>query len=365
MHYLDHAATTPLRPAAREAWLAAAGEPGNPSSVHGAGRRSRAILEDAREQVAALLGAHPTEVIFTSGATEANNLALASARGAVVSTAVEHHSVLDPAKALGATLVGVDSDGVVDLDRFSHALEGARLASVQWVNNEVGTIQPIAEIVAAASAAGVPAHSDAVQAVGHVPIDFAASGLAMMSVSAHKVGGPVGIGALLARRDVRLEPLARGGGQQRGRSGTLDAAGASAFSAALAEAVGSTQSLDAEAARLADLREALIEGISAIEGARVTGGASVSPHIVNVILPGTRAESVLFGLDQAGIEVSSGSACTAGVVDASHVLLAMGEDATLASAAIRVSTGWTTTRADVDALLAALPRIVEAARTIR
>lgn len=364
MHYLDHAATTPLRPSAREAWLNAAGEPGNPSSVHAAGRRSRAILEDAREQIAALLGAHPTEVILTSGATEANNLALASAEGGIVTTAIEHHSLLDPAKALGASFVGVRRDGVLDLDELEGALarEGAGLVSVQWVNNEVGTIQPIADVVARAADAGVPVHSDAVQAVGHLPVDFGASGLAMMAVSAHKVGGPVGVGALLARRDVRLSPLARGGGQQRGRSGTLDAAGAAAFAAALAEA---TSQLEAEANRLEALRADVADGIVAIDGARVMGGAAAhAPHIINIVLPGTRAEAVLFGLDQAGIEVSSGSACTAGVVDASHVLLAMGEGAATASAAIRVSAGWTTTREDVGALLGALPGVVAAARAI-
>jgi len=223
-----------MRPSAREAWLAAAGTVGNPSSVHSAGRHARAIVEDARESVAANLGAHPTEVVFTSGATEANHLALASAHGLVVTTAVEHHSVLDPAKVLGAEFVGVDRDGAVDIALLTLEAPRAALISVQWVNNETGTIQPVGDVVALAADAGVPVHSDAVQAVGHLPIDFAASGLALMSVSAHKIGGPVGVGALLARRDVTLQPLARGGGQQRGRSGTLDAAGAASFAAALA-----------------------------------------------------------------------------------------------------------------------------------
>ena len=349
-----------MRPSAREAWLAAADTLGNPSSVHTAGRRARAIVEDARESVAANLGAHPTEVVFTSGATEANNLALASAHGLVVTTTGEHHSVLDPAKELGAVFVGVDRDGAVDIALLTLEAPRAALISVQWVNNETGTIQPVGDVVALAADAGVAVHSDAVQAVGHLPIDFAASGLALMSVSAHKIGGPVGVGALLARRDVTLQPLARGGGQQRGRSGTLDAAGAASFAAALAEA---TSTREAEAARLGELRARLVDGVGQIDGALVTGGAT-SSHIFNAVFPGTKAESTLFGLDRAGIEVSSGSACTAGVVDASHVLMAMGYDASEASAALRVSLGWTTTVADIDAFLSALPAVVAAARAV-
>ena len=359
-HYLDHAATTPLRPAAREAWLDVAAEVGNPSSVHAAGRRARAIVDDARERIAAALGAHPTEVILTSGATEANNLALASATGLILTTATEHHSALDPARARGAVEIGVGPDGVVDLGAFVSQLPVTGLASVHWVNNEVGTVQPLGAVVAAASDAGVPVHSDAVQAVGHLGIDFAASGLATMAVSAHKVGGPVGVGALLARRDASLTPLARGGGQQRGRSGTLDAAGAAAFAAALERAVGERE---AEAARLSALRARLVAGVAAIPDAVVAGPIEgVSPHILNVVFPGARAEAILFALDQQGIEVSSGSACTAGVVDASHVLLAMGFSTADASAAVRISLGFTSDDGDVDAVLAALPTAVAQAR---
>ena len=352
-HYLDHAATTPLRASAREAWLAAHGQAGNPSSIHGAGRRSRAVLEDARERVAAALGAHPTEVIFTSGATEANNLALASADGLIVASAYEHHSVLDPVKALGGVLVR-------DIPGLTLELPRVALVSWQWVNNEVGTIHPVGEIVSLAADAGVPVHSDAVQAVGHLEVNFADSGLTYMSVSAHKVGGPVGIGALLAKRGARLTPIARGGGQQRARSGTLDAPGAAAFAAALDEAVAE---LASERARLESLRGQLLAGLTAaVPDAIVMGGAHVSPHILNAIFPGASAEAMLFALDQRGIEVSTGSACTSGVVDASHVLLALGRTEAEATSALRVSLGHTSTSADVDALLAALPDVVAAAR---
>lgn len=359
-HYLDHAATTPLRAEARDAWLNAAAQVGNPSSVHAAGRRARAIVDDAREQIAAALGAHPTEVILTSGATEANNLALASASGPIITTATEHHSALDPARAHGAVEIGVGADGVVDMGALVLELPRAGLVSVQWVNNEVGTVQPVGAVVAAAADAGVPVHSDAVQAVGHLEVDFGASGLTTMAVSAHKVGGPVGVGALVARRDASLTPLALGGGQQRGRSGTLDAPGAAAFAAALEKTVGERA---AESARLHALRNRLLAGVAAVPDAVVAGPAEgVAPHILNVVFPGARAEAILFALDQVGLEVSSGSACTAGVVDASHVLLAMGYSAGDASAAIRISTGHTSDDADIEALLAALPTAVAQAR---
>jgi cysteine desulfurase len=363
VHYLDHAATTPLRASARDAWLAVVDEgsdAGNPSSVHAAGRRARSIVEDSRERVAAALGAHPTEVIFTSGATEANNLALASACGPVVTSTVEHHSVLDTAKAHGAIVLGVDSRGVVDVEAIQRELPRTGLLSVQLVNNETGTVQPLGEVLALAAAAHVPVHSDAVQAIGHVHVNFAESGLAMMSVSAHKVGGPVGVGALIARRDVALNPIVRGGGQQRGRSGTLDAAGTAAFAAALAEAVGD---LEAASARLSALRGRIADGVAAaVPDAIAMGGEHVAPHIFNAIFPGASAEALIFALDQHGIELSSGSACTAGVVDASHVLLAMGRTQAEAGSALRVSVGHTSTEADVDAFLTALPSVVAAAR---
>lgn len=389
-HYLDHAATTPLRPAAREAWLEASAQVGNASSLHASGRRARSFVEEARERVAAALGAHPTEVIFTSGGTEASNLAIkglwwsrsrADARALrVVTTAVEHHAALDPARwlasAQGARCIElrVDVDGQVSLealaDTFARSERDCALLSLQWVNNELGTVQPLARAVALAHAHGVPVHSDAVQAPGHLAIDFAHSGLATMAVSAHKVGGPAGVGALLARRDSRLEPLLHGGGQERKvRSGTVDAAGVWAFAAALDEAV---SALDTESARVCELAVALAAGIelavpdAVVRAPEAAGGdGRQAPHIVHAIIPGAPAEALLFGLDQAGIDASPGAACTAGVIEPSHVVRALGGAEADAAQTVRFSLGWTSTQADVDAALAALPEAVARARSSR
>lgn len=389
-HFLDHAATTPMRRAAREAWLEATGrlatgEWGNPSSLHAGGRAARAAVEDARERIAAALGAHPTEVIFTAGATEANNLAIkgwfwgaGGEPAAIITTAVEHHSALDPGRWLAReqrarlSEVGTGPDARIStedvatmLDEVLDSGDGMRaLISVQWVNNETGAIQPLTDVAALAQAMGVPVHSDAAQAVAHLRVDFASSGLTTMAVSAHKVGGPVGTGALLARRDARLAPVEHGGGQERRlRSGTVDVAGAIAFAAALEETVAAR---DAERTRLAALRDRLAAGIdAAIHDVHITAPADPdawAPHIVHAIIPGAPSEALLFLLDQAGIEASSGSACTAGVVDASHVALAMGYDAVRAAQTLRLSLGHTSTDADVDAVLAVLPDAVAKAR---
>lgn len=386
MSYLDHAATTPMRRAAREAWIEATGrlatgEWGNPSSLHAAGRAARAAVEDARERIAAALGAHPPEVIFTSGATEANNLALKgwswgtpAGERTLITTAVEHHAALDPARWLarehGVTLIElpVGPDARVAADAVAAALEtrveGGALLSVQWVNNETGTIQPLTEVIALAQTMGVPVHSDAAQAVPHLSMDFASSGLTTLAVSAHKLGGPVGMGALLARRDARLAPVEHGGGQERRlRSGTVDVAGAVAFAAALEEAV---ESREAAGKQIAALRDRLAAGIEAsVPDAHLTRPADPdhwAPHIVHLVIPGAPSEALLFLLDQAGIAASSGSACTAGVVDASHVALAMGYDAVRAAQTLRLSLGHTSTEEDVDAVLAALPDVVAQAR---
>lgn len=392
-HYLDHAATTPMRPAARDAWLEASDEGGNPSSLHASGRRARARLEDARERIAASLGAHPTEVIFTSGATEANNLAIKGGvwaaidadpnRRGLITTQVEHHASMEPARwltvghqvpvvelAVGATgLLGLDA---LALELDAHASHTA-LVSVQWVNNEVGTVQPIAAVVALAADAGVPVHSDAAQALAHEAVDFGSSGLTTMAVSAHKVGGSVGVGALLARRDASLVPVIHGGGQGRKvRSGTLDVPGAVAFAVALEEAVTSRST---ERARLTRLGTRLIEGMGAscptgvLSGPEPgtswpTSGGGVdarAPHIVHFSFPGANADSLLFGLDSRGIDASQGSACTAGVVQASHVLLAMGRSEADARSTLRFSLGWTSTEADVEAVIAAMPESLERA----
>lgn len=381
--YLDHAATTPIAAEALAALTRELARTGNPSSLHGSGRRARRSVEDAREAIAAAAGAHPSEVIFTSGGTEADNLAVKGLywarraekpeRTRILCSAVEHHAVLDTVEWLerheGAevTWLPVDSDGVVDLAALGSALsrnpETIALVSVMWANNEVGTIQPVREVVAAAHAAGVPVHSDAVQAFGSLPVDFRASGLDAMSISGHKIGGPVGVGALLLGRAVKLTPVMHGGGQERDvRSGTLDTASIAAFAAA-AEAV--TKDLPGEAARIAALRDNLIAGVRAAVPDAVLRGAPGDgrlPGNAHFTFPGCEGDSLLFLLDLAGVESSTGSACTAGVPRPSHVLLAMGLDEDTARGAQRFSLGHASTESDLDALLAALPGAYERAR---
>lgn len=380
-HYLDHAATTPMRESARAAWLDASARLGNPSSLHASGRAARSLLEDARETVAGALGAHPTEVIFTSGGTEADNLAIKGAywarnaaepaRVRVVTTAVEHHAALDPvrwlAKAEGATAVElpVDAHGVLSIDALAAQVEGhadeVALVSAQWVNNEMGAIQPIADVVALAKTRGIPVHCDAVQGIGHVPFDFGATGLTTAAVSSHKVGGPVSAGALLARRDAALAPLTHGGGQERRlRSGTVDVAGAWAFAAAVDDAV---RAVEEEAARVAALGRRLAQAIAEFSpGAIVHGPRDGAPHIVHAIIPGASAEALLVAFDLAGVEVSPGAACTAGVVEPSHVVMAMGRPGADALSTVRFSLGWTSTEEDIDAAIAALPAALQQAR---
>ncbi|WP_062291337.1 cysteine desulfurase family protein [Demequina phytophila] len=381
MTYLDHAATTPLRDTAREAWIEASRQLGNPSSLHAAGRRARAIVEDARERIAAAVGADAPEVILTSGGTEADNLAVKGlhwgraaqdpARRRLIVSSVEHHAVLDPARWLAhrrdAELIeiGVDPAGVLDLDALDTALDHeASAVSVMWANNEVGAVQPLADVVALAAAHGVPVHADAVQALPYLDVHLHRSGLDAVTVSAHKVGGPVGVGALVARRGLPLEPLAHGGGQQRSvRSGTLDAPGAAAFATAVDDAVAERAS---ERARVERLRTHLVEGLrSRVPEATVTGPLDAArrlPGIVHCVIPGARAESVLFLLDAAGVAASSGSACTAGVVQSSHVAMAMGWSPEDAACTLRLSLGRTTAEADVATVLAALPDAVARAR---
>ena len=378
--YLDHAATTPMVAAAIEAMAAQWRLAGNPSSLHASGRAARRVLEESREQVADLLGAQPVEVIFTSGGTEADNLAIKGSYGArarsegrsrVVASAIEHHAVLDPARWLASsggadlTEIGVDSTGRVRLDELSAAVDDrTAVVSVLWANNEVGTIQPVAEVAEVARRVGAWSHSDAVQAAGHLPVDFTASGLDLMTVTAHKLGGPVGVGALIARREIGLESMLHGGGQERDvRSGTLDVAGAAGFAAALQVAVES-QSLERE--RLESLRAGLVAAVlTAVPDAVVHGPSDPDdrlPGVLNVELPGCSADALLLLLDAAGIDCSTGSACAAGVAEPSHVLLALGRTERQASSALRFSLGHTSTRADVDALAAALPEVLVRAR---
>lgn len=386
--YVDHAATTPISAPALAALTLELSRSGNPSSLHGSGRRARRSVEESRETLAAAAGAHASEVVFTSGGTEADNLAIKglywarrsadAARTRILCSAVEHHAVQDTVEWLerheGAEVVWlpVDAAGVVSLDALEAALaeapERTALATVMWANNEVGTVQPVEAVVAEAARYGIPVHSDAVQAFGSLPVSFAASGLATMAVSAHKIGGPVGVGALLVRRDVTLTPVQHGGGQERDiRSGTLDGAGIAAFAAAADDAVAH---LPVEAPRLARLRNRLIEGIArqvpdavlrgiphpAPEGARLPGN-------VHFTFPGCEGDSLLFLLDLAGIESSTGSACTAGVPRPSHVLLAMGLSEDEARGAQRFSLGHTSTEDDVDAVVGAIGDAYGRART--
>ena len=380
--YLDHAATTPLRAEAVAAVTAELTRTGNPSSVHGSGRAARRVVEDSRDLIAARLGADPAEVVFTGGGTEADNLAVKGAywarrdpgRRDVLVSAVEHHAVGDAALWLAqtqgahVTLLDVDGSGVLDLAAYGAALSPrTAVVSVMWANNEVGTVQPVAEVAAAARAAGAVVHSDAVQAVGHVPVDFAASGLDLLTLTAHKLGGPVGIGALLARRSTALTSVQHGGGQERDvRSGTLDVVGAAGFAAAVDVAVAT---LETEAAREVALREELYARVrAAVPDALRYGAASAQdpaaglPGVLSVGLPGAPGDAVVMLLDAAGVDVSTGSACSAGVTAPSHVLTALGVGDTDARSVVRFSLGHTTTAADLERVSAVLPDVVARAR---
>lgn len=384
--YFDHAATTPVRPQVAASYADLVLRVGNPASLHADGRAARRILEESREALAADLGAHPSEVIFTSGGTEADNLAIKGIYYAATAadprrrrlsvSAIEHHAVLDAAHWLaeraGADLhlAGVDDQGRLDLsaleDHLAAATHGAEtaLVSVMWANNEVGTIQPLAEVIAAAERHAIAVHSDAVQAVGRVPVDFATSGLSALSMSGHKVGAPVGIGALLARRDLGITPVLHGGGQERDvRSGTVPVAAAAALAQAVHLAVSERE---AEARRLDMLADSVIAGIGEhVPGVRLLGpapGAGRLPGHLLFAVEGADAEAVLFGLDAAGISAASGAACLAGVNQPSHVLEAMGHDEAGARSGLRLTLGHTSTAEDVTALLRVLPEVAARAR---
>ncbi|WP_018134493.1 cysteine desulfurase family protein [Acaricomes phytoseiuli] len=373
--YLDHAATTPMIGPAVAAFQQEISYSGNASSLHASGRRTRRVVEQARDGIAAAAGAHPSEVIFLSGGTEADNLAVKglfwSRRAAdprrkrILVSAVEHPAVAETVEWLAAhegaepVWLPVRADGRLDLDAYRDVLENdpgsVALVTVMWANNVMGTLQPIPEVVAMAADHGVPVHSDAVQAFGAVPVDFAASGLAAMSVSAHKLGGPVGIGALLLGREMAPVPMSHGGGHERGlRSGTLPAASIASFAAAVQEVV---SGLPEESARLSALRDRLIRGVrDVIPEAKLSGNETHRlPGNVHFTFPGCEGDSLLFLLDTMGIEASTGSACTAGVPRTSSVLLAMGLSEEEARGAQRFTLGHSSTESDVDALLKALP----------
>lgn len=382
MVYLDHAATTPMHPAAVEAMTAVLGTVGNASSLHTSGRAARRRIEESRELIADKLGARPSEVIFTAGGTESDNLAVKGIYWArrdaeprhrrIVTSEVEHHAVLDSVNWLveheGAevTWLPTAADGSVSSAALREVLtrhDDVALVSVMWANNEVGTVQPVAELAAVAAEFGVPMHSDAVQAVGQLPVDFTASGLSAMSVTAHKFGGPPAVGALLLRRDVACVPLAHGGGQERDiRSGTADVAGAVGMAAAARISV---DGLETNSARLRALRDRLVDGVlGGIEDVTLNGARDPLrlPGNVHFTFRGCEGDALLMLLDANGIECSTGSACTAGVAQPSHVLVAMGVDPASARGSLRLSLGHTSIDADVDAVLRVLPGAVERAR---
>ncbi len=387
--YLDHAATTPISASALAALTSVITRSGNPSSLHGSGRRARATVEQARETIAAAAGAHPTEVIFTSGGTEADNLGVKGlfwsrlaadpARRRILVSSVEHAAVADTVEWLEkhegaqARWLPVDSHGILDLEALEKELadggaDSVALLTCMWANNEVGSVQPMADMVALADKYGIPVHSDAVQAFGSIPVHFKNSGLAAMSISGHKIGGPVGVGALLLGRAVSLAPVQHGGGQERGvRSGTLDTAGIAAFAAAAQDV---TENLAFESARIAGLRDEVIAAVRELVPEAVLRGVDPAAHPAGRLpgnahftFPGCEGDSLLFLLDMAGIESSTGSACTAGVPRPSHVLLAMGLDEDTARGAQRFSLGHTSTPGDVEAFRKALPDAHARAKT--
>jgi cysteine desulfurase len=389
MTYLDHAATTPLLPEVLAAMTEQLGRVGNASSLHASGRAARRAAEQSRERLAEALGARPSEVVFTGGGTESDNLAVKgifwarraadSRRRRIVTSPTEHHALLDSvewlAKHDGAdvTWLPVEPTGRITPEAFAEALGDGRdvaVASVMWANNEIGTVNDVRALAEVAHAVGVPLHTDAVQAVGQVPVDFAASAVDALTMTGHKLGGPMGAGALLLRREVECTPLLHGGGQERDvRSGTLDVAAIVGLQVAATTAVGTREE---RTVRLAQLRDRLVAGVVAevpdaqLNGAPLTdvlaGGPGRLPGNAHLSFPGAEGDALLMLLDARGVECSTGSACSAGVARPSHVLLAVGADPTRARSSLRFSLGHTSTEADVDAVLEVIGPVVERAR---
>jgi cysteine desulfurase len=387
--YLDHAATTPMLPAVLAAMTEQLGRVGNASSLHASGRAARRVAEQSRERLAEALGARPSEVLFTGGGTESDNLAVKglfwarrdadSRRRRIVVSPAEHHAVLDSvewlAKHDGAdvTWLPVEPTGRIAPEALRAALgtgEDVALASVMWANNEIGTVSDLAALAGVAHDVGVPLHSDAVQAVGQVPVDFATSGVDALTATGHKLGGPMGAGVLLLRREAECTPLMHGGGQERDvRSGTLDVAAIVGLQVATTLAVAEREE---RAARLSALRDRLVAGVMAqvpdaqLNGAPlddvVAGGPGRLPGNAHLSFPGAEGDALLMLLDARGVECSTGSACSAGVARPSHVLLATGADPDRARSSLRFSLGHTSTDADVDAVLAVIGPVVERAR---
>jgi cysteine desulfurase len=383
MAYLDHAATTPMLPEAVEAMSTQLTVTGNASALHAAGRRARRAVEEARETLAEALGARPSEVVFTSGGTEADNLAVKGlywqrrdadpARTRVLASPVEHHAVLDAVDWLGeheganVEYLPVDAYGRVHPEALREAIErnpdDVALATVMWANNEIGTVMPVKELSAVAGEFDIPLHADAVQAFGQLDVDFAASGLAAMTVSGHKIGGPYGIGALLLGREYTPVPVLHGGGQERHvRSGTLDAPAIAAFAVAARIAAERREDF---ARDIGALRDELVQAVLRAVPDAILGGDPEDrlPANAHFTFPGCEGDSLLLLLDAQGIECSTGSACTAGVAQPSHVLLATGTDPDLARGTLRFSLGHTSTKADVEAVAEAIGPAVERART--
>ncbi len=384
--YLDHAATTSMYPEVREVMMRELERVGNASSLHTSGRSARRVVEESRELIAERLGARPSEVVFCSGGTEANNLAIKGlywarktadpARNTVVFSSIEHHALLDPVSWLekheGAHVLTtpVDDMGRIDVSQLAHDVSDHHdhigVLTTMWANNEMGTVQPIRKVIELASPHGILVHSDAVQAAGYVPINFAEIGLDAMTVTAHKLGGPVGVGALVMKREIEATPLLHGGGQERDvRSGTIGVA----LIAAFAKALDITIENQAESvARLEDLRTKLVAGIrAAVPEAIINGDPNAGPehrlpNIVHATFPGCEGDAMLMLLDANGVEVSTGSACAAGVPQPSHVLLAMGFDEESARGSLRFSLGHDSTEADIERVVAVLPTVFERAR---
>ncbi|HUC22413.1 MAG TPA: cysteine desulfurase family protein [Streptosporangiaceae bacterium] len=382
--YLDHAATTPMLPAALAAMTEELAQLGNPSSLHNAGRRARRVVEESRELIAEAYGARPSEVVFTSGGTEADNLAVKGlywagtaadpGRRRVLAAPTEHHAVLDSVRWLAehegaaADWLAVEQTGAVCPETLAAAIEtdpaAVAVVTVMWANNEVGTVQPIAELAAVAAEHRIPFHSDAVQAAGQLPVSLSGSGAAALTITAHKIGGPVGVGALLLAKGAQPVPVLHGGGQERDvRSGTLDVPAIRAFAVAVQLA---TERRTDEAKRLASLRDDLIAQVkAAVPDAILNGaapGAGRLPGNAHFSFPGCEGDALLMLLDARGIACSTGSACTAGVAQPSHVLLAMGADDARARGSLRFSLGHSSEQSEVDALGAVIGEVVERAR---
>ena len=378
--YLDHAATTPMVDVAIETLTLQLRKLGNPSSLHTPGRAVRKDIESAREVIANAVGSLASEVIFTASGTEANNIALkglywrgkAAGRNLVVISAIEHHAILDPAQWLhdheGAEVatIGVDNNGVINLAELADLItrRGDEIAviSIMAANNETGVVQPIAEVVKLAQENSIPVHCDAVQSFGKVQFSFTDLQLTALSLSAHKIGGPLGIGLLILRRGLDMPALLHGGGQEREiRSGTLNAPSILAFAAAVTESI---RTFEEQNTQMAQLRENFARGIlERIPDAYINGVlAERLPGIINVTFPGTESDTLLLLLDARGIAASTGSACSAGVQRPSHVLLAMGHSDLTARSSIRFSLGRTTTLGDIEKALEVLPSVIERAR---